>query len=263
MVVLITGISSGFGLESARLLASRGHKVYGTVRREVEKLDGVNYLFADVTDREAVQRAVDEVIAREGRIDAIVCNAGMGVGGPIEFTSPEDARRQIETNFGGAVALIQAALRPMRTQRSGRIICVSSIGGLMGLPYQAFYSASKFALEGFCEALRLEVRDFGIQVTLVNPGDFSTGFTSGRKKVPSEAQEAYPAYAEGMQKIEHDELGGLKPIVVARTIEKILRKRRPAYHYVVATFEQRLSVFLKRILPARLFARILGAYYGC
>ena len=263
MVVLITGISSGFGLESARLLASRGHKVYGTVRREVEKLDGVNYLFADVTEREAVQRAVDEVIAREGRIDAIVCNAGMGVGGPIEFTSPEDARRQIETNFGGAVSLIQAALRPMRTQRSGRIICVSSIGGLMGLPYQAFYSASKFALEGFCEALRLEVRDFGIQVTLVNPGDFSTGFTSGRKKVPSEAVEAYPAYAEGMQKIEHDELGGLKPIVVARTIEKILRKRHPAYHYVVATFEQRLSVLLKRILPARLFSRILGAYYGC
>jgi NAD(P)-dependent dehydrogenase (short-subunit alcohol dehydrogenase family) len=263
MVVLITGISSGFGLESARLLASRGHKVYGTVRREVEILDGVNYLFADVTDREAVQRAVDEVITREGIIDAIVCNAGMGVGGPIEFTSPEDARRQIETNFGGAVALIQAALRPMRTQRSGRIICVSSIGGLMGLPYQAFYSASKFALEGFCEALRLEVRDFGISVTLVNPGDFSTGFTSGRKKVPSEAVEAYPAYAEGMQKIEHDELGGLKPIVVARTIEKILRKRRPAYHYVVATFEQRLSVLLKRILPARLFARILGAYYGC
>ena len=262
MVVLITGISSGFGLESARLLASRGHKVYGTVRREVEKLDGVNYLFADVTDREAVQRAVDEVITREGIIDAIVCNAGMGVGGPIEFTSPEDARRQIETNFGGAVALIQAALRPMRTQRSGRIICVSSIGGLMGLPYQAFYSASKFALEGFCEALRLEVRDFGISVTLVNPGDFSTGFTSGRKKVPSEAVEAYPAYAEGMQKIEHDELGGLKPIVVARTIEKILRKRRPAYHYVVATFEQRLSVLLKRILPARLFSRILGAYYG-
>ena len=263
MVVLITGISSGFGLESARLLASKGHKVYGTVSREVEKLDGVNYLFADVTDREAVQRAVDEVIAREGRLDAIVCNAGMGVGGPIEFTSPEDARRQIETNFGGAVSLIQAALRPMRTQRSGRIICVSSIGGLMGLPYQAFYSASKFALEGFCEALRLEVRDFGISVTLVNPGDFSTGFTSGRKKVPSEAVEAYPAYAEGMQKIEHDELGGLKPIVVARTIEKILRKRRPAYHYVVATFEQRLSVLLKRILPARLFSRILGAYYGC
>ena len=263
MVVLITGISSGFGLESARLLASKGHKVYGTVRREVEKLDGVNYLFADVTDREAVQRAVDEVIAREGRLDAIVCNAGMGVGGPIEFTSPKDARRQIETNFGGAVSLIQAALRPMRTQRSGRIICVSSIGGLMGLPYQAFYSASKFALEGFCEALRLEVRDFGISVTLVNPGDFSTGFTSGRKKVPSEAVEAYPAYAEGMQKIEHDELGGLKPIVVARTIEKILRKRRPAYHYVVATFEQRLSVLLKRILPARLFSRILGAYYGC
>jgi NAD(P)-dependent dehydrogenase (short-subunit alcohol dehydrogenase family) len=263
MVVLITGISSGFGLESARLLASKGHKVYGTVRREVEKLDGVNYLFADVTDREAVQRAVDEVITREGRLDAIVCNAGMGVGGPIEFTSPEDARRQIETNFGGAVSLIQAALRPMRTQRSGRIICVSSIGGLMGLPYQAFYSASKFALEGFCEALRLEVRDFGISVTLVNPGDFSTGFTSGRKKVPSEAVEAYPAYAEGMQKIEHDELGGLKPIVVARTIEKILRKRRPAYHYVVATFEQRLSVLLKRILPARLFSHILGAYYGC
>ncbi len=262
MVVLITGISSGFGLETARLLAQKGHNVYGTVRREVEKLEGVNYLFADVTDGEAVQKAVDEVITREGRIDAIICNAGMGVGGPIEFTSAEDARRQVETNFGGAVALIRAALQPMRAQRSGRIVCVSSIGGLMGLPYQAFYSASKFALEGFCEALRLEVKSFGIQVTMVNPGDFSTGFTACRRKVPEEVGAAYPAYAEGMRKIEHDELGGLKPVVVARTIEKILRRRRPAYHYVIASFEQRLSVTLKRYLPERIFSRILGAYYG-
>lgn len=263
MVVLITGISSGFGLESARLLANKGYKVYGTVRREVEKIEGVNYLFADVTDREAVQAAVDEVIRREGRIDAIVCNAGMGVGGPIEFTSAEDARRQVETNFGGAVALIQAALPQMRAQRGGRIICISSIGGLMGLPYQAFYSASKFAMEGFCEALRLEVRSFGIKVTMVNPGDFSTGFTSCRRKVTPEAEQAYPAYAAGMQKIEKEELNGLKPVIVARKVEKILRKRHPAHHYVVATFEQKLSVLLKRILPSPLFFRILGSYYGC
>lgn len=262
MVVLITGISSGFGLESARLLSLRGYTVYGTVRREVERLAGVNYLFADVTDRQAVQKAVEQVLVREGRLDAIVCNAGMGVGGPVEYTTPEDARLQMETNFGGAISLIQAALRPMRLAHSGRIICVTSIGGLMGLPYQAFYSASKFALEGFCEALRLEVKSLGIQVTTVAPGDFSTGFTASRRKVSEEAETSYPAYAAGMRKIEHDERGGLKPEAVARTIEKILRSPRPAPRYVVASPEQRLSVLLKRLLPSRLFSRILGAYYG-
>ena len=262
MVVLITGISSGFGLETARLLAQEGHTVYGTVRRQVEPLPQVHYLQVDVRDAEAVNAAVQKVVAQEGRIDVLVNNAGMGIGGPVEFATEAEIREQMDANFMGLVHCVNAVLPYMRRQGSGKIIALSSIGGLMGLPFQGFYSASKFAIEGYCEALRLETRSFGVTVSVVRPGDFSTGFTGSRKKTANpEALQVYKTYAESMGKVEHDETGGLKPQVLARKISKIIRKRRPHYGYVVASFEQRLSVLLKRILPARWFARILGSYY--
>lgn len=262
MIVLITGVSSGFGLETARLLSQEGHIVYGTVRREVEPLPGVHYLKVDVRDREAVNNAVKQVVEKEGRIDVLVNNAGMGIGGPVEFATEEEIREQMDANFMGLVHFVTAVLPYMRKQGSGKIIALSSIGGLMGLPFQGFYSASKFAIEGYCEALRLETHGFGITVTVVRPGDFSTGFTGSRKKTANaEALQEYKTYAESMGKVEHDETGGLKPQVLASKISKIVRKKRPRYGYVVASFEQRLSVLLKRILPARWFAKILGSYY--
>lgn len=262
MVILITGISSGFGLETARLLSQEGHTVYGTVRRQVEPLPQVHYLRVDVRDPQAVTEAVSQVVAQEGRIDVLVNNAGMGIGGPVEFATEEEIREQMDANFMGLVHFVTAVLPYMRKQGSGKIIALSSIGGLMGLPFQGFYSASKFAIEGYCEALRLETRSFGITVTVVRPGDFSTGFTGSRKKtVNAEALQVYKTYAESMGKVEHDETGGLKPQVLANKISKIVRKKRPRYGYVVASFEQRLSVLLKRILPARWFAKILGSYY--
>ena len=202
------------------------------------------------------------MVAQEGRIDVLVNNAGMGIGGPVEFATEEEIREQMDANFMGLVHFVTAVLPFMRKQGSGKIIAMSSIGGLMGLPFQGFYSASKFAIEGYCEALRLETQKFGITVTVVRPGDFSTGFTASRKKtVNAEAMEVYQTYAESMQKVEHDETGGLQPQVLARKISKIVCEKRPRYGYVVASFEQRLSVLLKRILPARWFAKILGSYY--
>ena len=262
MVILITGISSGFGRETARLLAEEGHTVYGTVRRKVEPLPGVHYLTLDVRDRQAAVEAVHQLTVKEGRIDVLVNNAGMGIGGPAEFATEDEVREQMETNFLGLVHLVTAVLPVMRSQGAGRIIALSSIGGLMGLPFQGFYSASKFAVEGYCEALRLETEPFGIKVVVVRPGDFSTNFTASRKKTrDSEAMRAYPAFAASMQKVEQDETGGLKPPVLARRISRIIRSRNPRHGYVVASFEQRLSVFLKRMLPARWFARILSGYY--
>jgi hypothetical protein len=262
MVVLITGISSGFGLATAQLLAEEGHIVYGTVRREVEPLNGVHYLKVDVRDREAVHEVVKQVVDQEGRIDVLVNNAGMGIGGPVEFATEEEIREQMDTNFIGLVHFVTAVLPYMRSQRAGKIIAISSIGGLMGLPFQGFYSASKFAIEGYCEALRLETKQFGVKVVVVRPGDFSTGFTGSRKKtIHAEASQVYTSYAESMTKVEHDETGGLKPQVLAHKISRIIRKKNPRYGYVVASFEQRLSVFLKRVLPARWFASILGGYY--
>lgn len=262
MIVLITGISSGFGFETAQLLSQEGHIVYGTVRREVNPLPSVHYLQLDVRDADAVRQAVAQIVAKEGHIDVLVNNAGMGIGGPLEFATEEDIRLQMDTNFMGLVHCVDAVLPYMRKQKSGKIIALSSIGGLMGLPFQGFYSASKFAIEGYCETLRLETRSFGIQVVVVRPGDFSTGFTGSRKKVADEAAlEAYPLYRDAISKVEHDENGGLKPEVLAHTISRIIGKSHPHDGYVVASFEQRLSVLLKKILPSKWFGRILGSYY--
>lgn len=263
MVILITGVSSGFGLATARRLASDGHTVYGTVRRDVDRLDGVHYLKADVRDDDSVRSAVRELITSEGRIDVLINNAGMGIGGPAEFNSMEDIELQMDTNFLGQVRFTKAVLQYMRRQKSGRIICFSSIGGLMGLPFQSYYSASKFAIEGFCEALRMEVGSHGIKVIVIEPGDFATGFTASRRKgaVNDEAASAYPALYSSVASFENDERTGMKPEHLADRLSHIVTCSHPRYSYVISTFEQKLSIFLKAILPKPLFASILKSYY--
>jgi Short-chain dehydrogenases of various substrate specificities len=262
MVILITGITSGFGRAMASQLSLDGHKVYGTYRRDSDPLPGVTYIKADVQDQESLKSAVAQVVEAEGRIDTLISNAGMGIGGPLEFTSIDDAQRQMDVNFMGMVRLVSLVVPIMRQQQHGHIICISSIGGLMGLPYQGMYSASKFAIEGYCQSLRLEVRQFGINVTVINPGDFSTGFTAQRDKVDnSDALAAYPGYARSMQSIEHDENSGLQPDRLARRISRIVRKRHPRNRYIIATLVQKASVLLKAILPSRWFDCVLGAYY--
>ncbi len=262
MVILITGISSGFGKAMAERLTSDGHKVYGTHRRDVPQIPGVTYIKADASDDAQVEAAVSRVVEAEGRIDVFINNAGMGVGGPLEFSSLDDARKQMDVNWMGMVRFLHSVIPVMRRQREGKIICISSIGGLIGLPYQGLYSASKFAIEGYCQALRLEVKEFGIKVVVIEPGDFSTGFTATRSTVANpEAFEVYKSYAKSMASIEHDETSGLKPDVLAAKISEIVRKKNPKYNYIVATFLQRLSVFAKTILPPRMFACVLSLYY--
>lgn len=246
----------------AARLSADGHKVYGTYRRDSEQIPGVTYLKADVRDEESLRMAVDTVMEKEGCIDTVISNAGMGIGGPLEFTSIDDAQCQMDVNFMGMVRLLNQVVPVMRRQRHGHIICISSIGGLMGLPYQGMYSASKFAIEGYCEALRLEVRQFGIHVTVINPGDFFTGFTAARSKnLPPEAATAYTGYSASMASIESDERSGLQPDYLARRMSRIVRKKHPANRYIIAAFVQRLSVTLKAILPAKWYDRILASYY--
>lgn len=262
MVILITGITSGFGKAMAKQLSEDGHKVYGTHRKANEFLPGVTYIKAEATDDAQCEAAVKQVLDAEGRIDVFINNAGMGIGGPLEFCSLEDAQRQMDVNWMGMVRFLHHVVPAMRKQGSGKILCFSSIGGLMGLPFQGLYSASKFAIEGYCEALRLEVRSFGIDVVLIEPGDFATAFTAQRKSVADpKAYEVYKTYARSLSAIENDEQSGLKPEYLAKKISKIVRKKRPAYSYVIASFEQSLSTVLKRILPERWFAAILSSYY--
>ena len=262
MIILITGITSGFGKAMAERLNADGYTVYGTFRRECPKLPGVNYIKADVASEQDCQAAVQQVLDEQGRIDVFINNAGMGIGGPLEFCTLEQAQKQMDTNWMGMVRCLHWVLPAMRKQKQGKIICFSSIGGLMGLPFQGLYSASKFAIEGYCEALRLEVKKLGIKVVVIEPGDFATSFTASRNSVDSpEAHEAYPSYARSLQSIEKDETGGLKPEYLAGKISRIVAKRNPKYHYIISTLEQRLSVFLKAILPPSWFAAILGSYY--
>ena len=187
----------------------------------------------------------------------------MGIGGPVEFAPEADVQLQMDTNFMGQVRFTQAVLPVMRRQGGGKILCFSSIGGVMGLPFQGFYSASKFAIEGFCEALQIEVRRHGIQVILIEPGDFATGFTAARiKQVSDEAAAAYPSLRQSVHSFEKDEQTGLKPAYLAQKVAKIIRKKHPKFRYVIATFIQKLSIPLKRILPARLFVKVLSLFYS-
>ena len=263
MVILITGVSSGFGKAMAVRLAADGHKVYGTVRRDVSPLPGVTYLYADMQDEAAIASAFQSLMTAEGHLDIFISNAGMGIGGPLECSPVADVQKQMDVNYMGMVRWLSHVLPVMRRQNRGRILAVSSIGGLMGLPYQGAYSASKFAIEGYCEALRLELRGTGVDVVVIEPGDFSTGFTASRKSVcPAEVAEAYPSYERSLKGIENDERSGLEPEYLAAEVSRIVMMRRPAYNYVISSFLQRLAVFARWLLPKRVFAWILSLYYN-
>ncbi len=263
MIIFITGITSGFGKAMAERLSADGHTVYGTHRHAVDFIPGVTYIKCDSTDESQVETAVNQVVEKAGRIDVFINNAGMGIGGPIEFTSNKDAERQMDVNFMGMVRFLHAVVPVMRRQGGGRIICFSSIAGKLGLPFQGFYSASKFAIEGYCDALRLEVKQFGIDVVVIEPGDFATGFTGARKKVEDNgAYEAYPSYKASIEGMENDERTGLKPEYLAGKISKIVAARNPKCSYVIATLVQKSSIPLSVILPKKLWNRIFASWYG-
>lgn len=260
-VILITGISSGFGKEIALQLANRGHVVYGTLRKIITVDPKIHTILMNLTDGESVKMAANHVIQREGKIDVLINNAGMHLGGAIETTPSEDFERQMNTGFNGVVKLTQAVLPIMRQQGGGLIINISSIGGLMGLPYQGFYSAAKFAIEGFSESLRMEVNPFNIKVVVINPGDFKTNNTANRKNILMDGP-----YGGQFQKtlsiIEKDESGGWPPEILARKICKIIECQNPKQRYVVGSPEQKMAILLKRLLPEPLFRKMLAAHYG-
>ncbi len=265
-VVLITGASSGIGKACAELLSTRGYAVYGTSRRPVEDAPpGYPMLVMDVTQEDSVQRAVETVLARErGYLDTVVNNAGYALAGAAEDTSIEEARAQLDANFLGALRVCKAVLPTMRKQGFGRIIQVSSLGGQVGLPFQSLYCASKFALEGFTEALRQEVAGFGIEATLVQPGDVKTRITESRVRVAKAgAGSAYQARFEAaLEAIESGEREGLVAEVVAKKVLAVMEREAPRVRYPVATLAQRAGVVAKAVLPSRTFEKVVMSLYG-
>ncbi|MGH9081589.1 MAG: SDR family oxidoreductase, partial [Acidimicrobiales bacterium] len=196
-ILLVTGASAGIGRACADRMHQRGWTVIGASRRGTSS-GGWHPLAMDVDDDGSVASAMSSVIADRRHLDALVACAGWGLAGSVEDTPMADARAQLETNFWGAVRVVQHALPLMRRHLGGRIVLMSSIGGVVGLPFQAFYSASKFALEGYAEALAYEVAPFGIEVTLVEPGNVATEFTDSRRHVPAPAGD--PTYAAAVAK---------------------------------------------------------------
>ena len=267
-VVLITGASSGFGKACADHLAQLGYRVYGTSRRaafpEGSPEQGYPLLIPmDVCDDDSVRAAVDFVLSAEGRLDVVVNNAGLGMAGAVEDTSLEEAKALFETNFFGVHRVCRAVLPTLREQRSGLIVNISSIGGLIAIPFQGFYSASKFATEALTEALRMELMPFGVRVTMLEPGDFKTGFTDNRiLAIESSTNPAYQAPCQrAVAVMEHDEQHGAAPIQLARKLATVIEKRSPRPRYVIGMLAQRLAVWLHRLLPNRLFERGVMAYY--
>ena len=253
-VAIVTGASAGIGRSCADRLAAAGWTVTGASRRGT---GGSNWtgVVMDVDDDAAVRAGIADVIKRHGRVDALVAAAGWGVAGAAECTAIDAAKAQFETNFWGCVRTVQGVLPQMRAQRSGRVVLIGSIGGAIGIPFQAYYSASKFALEGFAESMAYEVAPFGVHVTIVQPGNIATDFTASRKLAGDGPAAA--AYAAAMTKavalMERDEAHGASPDLVAVTVQRVLEARRPPRRVSAGKAEERAGLVAKRLLPFRLF----------
>ncbi|WP_366183800.1 SDR family oxidoreductase [Flavobacterium ovatum] len=263
-VVLITGGSSGIGKSIGEFLHLKGFIVYGTSRNPNRIANSVFPLLAlDVRKTDTIMTAIAQVIARSGRIDVVINNAGVGITGPLEEIPTEEIKNNFETNFFGPIEVMKAVLPQMRIQKSGLIINVTSIAGYMGLPYRSIYSASKGALELVTEALRMEVKSFGIQITNIAPGDFATNIASGRYHAPIVSGSAYEkVYGDMLQTMDaHVDSGG-DPLEMATAVYVIIQNTNPKIHYKVGAFMQKFSIVLKRILPDKMYEKMLMNHYN-
>src|ERR1700744_3128065 len=235
-VILVTGASSGLGLATAKALQAQGHTVYGT-SRDAKKIKDVPFkpLSMDVTDDASVNAAVDAIIKAEGQIDVLVNTAGNGITGPLYAMPVDLAKKQFEVNFFGVVRVSSTVLPGMIDKGQGLVINVGSLAGLFGLPYQGLYSASKFAVEGYSESLRMELKNTGVKVTVLNPGDFKTDFTGNREKAPFTLNndKLKGEFEAAVAPMEKDERIGADPSTLAAKICSIVNKSKPAHSYLV------------------------------
>lgn len=257
-VVVITGDSSGFGLEMAKLFIANGDKVYGISRREFS-LDGLTHYACDISEPENCAKVVCDIASREENIDILINNAGFGISGSVEDTSIESAKKIFDVNFFGAFYLTKYAL-PFLRIKGGKIINTSSIASVVPLPFQAFYSATKSALDTLFSALREEVHDYNVTVTSIMPGDAKTDFTKNRVK--NQSNQAYKEVCEkSVKTMEKDEAHGITPQTVACVAFKIANKKRPPYTKLVGKKDSFLC-FLFKILPKRFRSFLVRKIYA-
>jgi NAD(P)-dependent dehydrogenase (short-subunit alcohol dehydrogenase family) len=253
-VVLISGASSGVGYSTARLLAHRGYRVFGTSRNpaSADGTPGVEMLPLDVRIDESVRACIDTITHRCGPVDVLINNAGYELAGALEELTIAEAKAQFDTNFFGVVRMANAVLPFMRKHQRGQIINVSSLSGLSSIPFLGIYSASKFALEGYTEALRHEVKPFGIHVSMTEAGFLNTPMMQNRQVVANPTADYDPWRQRALQAISAYEGRGPGPEVVANTLLEIVSSRTPRLRYLIG--KQAKSVArLRRCLPAGLY----------
>lgn len=268
-VVLITGASTGFGKATAERLSGAGYRVFGTSRKAppVDSIPPgkpapgtVTMLRLDVQKDEEVRACVAAVMTRAGRIDALLNNAGYSLCGAVEENTLAEVEHLFQTNFFGYVRTIREVLPIMRRQGGGKIINVSSLAGIVGVPFHTHYSATKFAIEGMSEGLRMEVRRFGIHVSIIEPSDFKTEGTQARI-FPKEPCDAYlKARERAVEVMIQSEQSSPGPEAFAALVEKILRSRSPKLRYRVGSDAQWVPV-VKPLLPAGLYETLIRRNY--
>lgn len=261
-VVLITGASMGLGHAMAELLAGDGWTVFGTSREpENYSTHGWEMIELDVTDDASVRQCVEGVMDRAGRIDALVNNAGYGLRAFAEEATLEEVRAQFETNYFGVHRMNRAVLPIMRGQSHGRIVNISSLSGLIGTPPSGHYCATKHALEGYSQAMRFEVAQFGVHVSLVEPGLTKSEFRSNLDE-PNEPIAAYDEMRERVRSItERAEDGATPAIAVARTVRRVLRARKPRLRYTCTRMDW-LAAHMRCWLPEGVMHRIVRRVFG-
>jgi NAD(P)-dependent dehydrogenase (short-subunit alcohol dehydrogenase family) len=258
-VILVTGASSGIGFDAAQTLARQGHRVYAAARRvermEPLKADGVVPVRMDVTDEASLQEGVRTVLEAEGRIDVLVNNAGYGYFGAVENVPLDEARRQLEVNVFGLARLCQLVLPAMREQGSGRIVNISSVAGKAVLLFGGWYHVSKYSVEALSDALRMEVKPFGIDVSLIEPGGIKTDWGIIAADHLAESSTGTPYEKEGLRESETIRKAYSirllsKPCVVTRAISRAVNSRRPRTRYRIG-FGAGTLVFFHSLLPDR------------
>ena len=266
-MVWVTGASSGLGYHTSLQMKQGGLRVIAGARsyrdKEGEAENGYR-LFLDVTDDRSADEFTKKALALFGPPDVLCCCAGVLTLGACEDYTMAEIHQVMETNFVGQVRMIQRVLPLMRERGGGKIVLFSSVNGLLAVPYQGAYTASKHAVEGFSEALRMEVSPFHISVCVVEPGDHRSGSSKYRRRAQTDDPESpyYADYQKTIAKIDHDEANGSDPDRLGRIITRAVQKKRLPARLLIASPDQKLAVLLHRLLPKKLFQRILTFYYG-
>ena len=263
-VVLVTGGSSGIGKSISEFLFEKGFKVYGTSRNPEKYQEEVSFplLKMEVTHPNSINEVIANIINQEGQLDIVINNAGVGITGPIEETPTSEIIKAFDINLHGPINVIKSVLPQMRKQKSGLIINITSIAGYMGLPYRGIYSATKAALEITAEAFRIEIKQFGIEMTNIAPGDFATNIADGRYHAPLINNSPYEKdYRNTLEIMNSHVNSGKDPKDLALVVYRIINSKNLRVRYKEGDFLQKFSIILKRILPSKWYEKMLMNHY--